>query len=119
MSQTIVILSPEEYLGRFPIKAEEVPRVIGKPIFVASSVVIKALKTNCIRMKDPRSALGKLHCMMDSSSMEANKTAIVDSKDPGELKFLGSTTSETRAIHIAQYNAAKANWESDENVKEA
>jgi uncharacterized membrane protein YgcG len=119
MSQAILVLSPEDYLERFPIKAEEVPRVIGKPIFVSSNVVIKALKTNCIRMKDPRSALGKLHCMMDSASMEANKTAIVASKDPSEIKFPGSTTAETRATHIAQYNAKRANWESDENVKEA
>jgi hypothetical protein len=73
MSQTISVLSPEDYLERFPIKAEEVPRVIGKPTFVSSNVVIKALKTNCIRMKDPRSALGKLHCMMDSSSVKMNK----------------------------------------------
>jgi hypothetical protein len=43
MSQTIVILSPEEYLERFPIKAEEVPRVIGKPTFVASSVVVNKI----------------------------------------------------------------------------
>jgi hypothetical protein len=119
MSQAILVLSSEDYLERFPIKAEEVPRVIGKPTFVSLNVVIKALKTNCILMKDSRSALGKLHCVMDSSRMEANKTAIVASKDPGELKFLGSTTSETRAIRIAQYNAAKANWESDENIKEA
>jgi hypothetical protein len=119
MSQTIAILSPEEYLERFPIKAEEVPQVIGKPTFVASSVVIKALKTNCIRMKDPRSSLGKLYCMMDSTSMEKNKIAVIASADPNELKFVGSTTVESRATHIAQYNVKKANWESDENVKEA
>jgi hypothetical protein len=119
MSQTIVILSPEEYLERFPIKAEEVPRVLGKPTFVASSVVIKALKTNCIRMKDPRSSLGKLHCMMDSTSLEKNKTAVIASADPGELRFAGSTTAESRATHTAQYNVKKANWDSDENVKEA
>jgi hypothetical protein len=52
MSQNILVLSPEDYLERFPIKAEEVPRVIGKPTFVSSNVVISALKTNCIRMKD-------------------------------------------------------------------
>jgi hypothetical protein len=103
-----------------PVKAEEVHRVIGKPTFVSSNVVIKALKTNCIHMKDSRSALGKLHCIMDTTSMEANKTAIIaSSKDPVELKFLGSATSETRAIHIAQYNVAKAHWESDKNIKEA
>jgi hypothetical protein len=40
MSQTILVLSPEDYLERFPIKAEEIPRVIGKPTFVLSNVVI-------------------------------------------------------------------------------
>jgi hypothetical protein len=107
MSQTILVLSSEDYLKRFPMKAEEVPRVIGKPTFVSSNVVIKALKTNCIRTKDSQSALGKLRCIMDTTLMEANKTAMVASKDPGELKFLGSTTSETRAIHIAQYMLQK------------
>jgi hypothetical protein len=102
MSQNILVLSPEDYLGRFPIKAEEVPQVIGKPTFFSSNVVISALKTNCIRMKDSQSSLGKLHCIMDLSSVEENKTAIVASKDPGELKFNGSTTAETRAIFIAQ-----------------
>jgi hypothetical protein len=70
-------------------------------------------------MKDPRSSLGKLHCMMDSTSMEKNKTAVIASADPGELRFVGSTTAESRATHIAQYNIKKAKWESDENVKEA
>jgi hypothetical protein len=67
------VLTPEEYLKSFPIKAE----VVGQPTFVAANVVITALKTNCIAMDDDRSALGKLHCMMDSSSMEANKTKIL------------------------------------------
>jgi hypothetical protein len=49
-------------------------------------------------MKDTRSSLGKLHYIMDSSSMEAGKTAILASKDPGELKFNGMPTGEVRAI---------------------
>jgi hypothetical protein len=51
MSDNITVLSPEEYLERFPMKAEEVPRQIGKPTFVSANVVISALKTNCIRTK--------------------------------------------------------------------
>jgi hypothetical protein len=70
-------------------------------------------------MKDPRSSPGKLHCMMDSTSMKKNKIAVIASADPGELKFMGSITAGSRATHIAQYNVKKANWESDENVKEA
>jgi hypothetical protein len=34
MNYNITVLSPEEYLERFPIQAEEVPQVIGKPTFV-------------------------------------------------------------------------------------
>jgi hypothetical protein len=64
--------------------------------------VITALKTNCIEMKDNRSTLGKLHCMMESSSMEANKTAILASTDPGDLKFNGLATEELRAVHMTQ-----------------
>jgi hypothetical protein len=94
------VLTPEEYLERLPIQAEEVPLVVEKPTFVAANMVITALKTNCIDMDDDRSALGKLHCMMDSSSMEAGKTAILASKDPGELNFNGVTTEEMRAVHM-------------------
>jgi hypothetical protein len=57
--------------------------------------------------------------MMDLTSMEKNKTAVIASTDPGELRFSGSTTAESRATHTAQNNVKKANWESDENVKEA
>jgi hypothetical protein len=62
---------------------------VGKPTFVTANIVITALRTNCIDMDNDRSALGKFHCMIDSSSMEAGKTAILVSKDPGELDFNG------------------------------
>jgi hypothetical protein len=70
-------------------------------------------------MDDDRSALGKLHCMMDSSSMEANKQKILASKDPGELIYDGLATESLRAQHLASYSRKKALWEADKNVKEA
>jgi hypothetical protein len=94
MNWNYKVLTPEEYLESFPIKAEEVPPVVGQPTFVAANVVITALKTSCIAMDDDRSALGKLHCMMDSSSMESNKTKILVSTDPGELSYVGLETEK-------------------------
>jgi hypothetical protein len=119
MNWNYKVLAPEEYLEIFPIKAEEVPPVVGQPPFVAAIVVITALKTNCIAMDDDRSALGKLHCMMDSSSMEAGKTKILASKDTGELSYNGLATEALRAGHLASYIRKKALWESDKNLKEA
>jgi hypothetical protein len=113
------VLTLEEYLESFPIKAEEVPPVVGQPTLVAANVVITALKTNCIAMDDDRSALGKLHCMMYSSSMEANKTKILASKDPGKLNDDGLATEANRTQHLASYSRKKAFWESDKNLKEA
>ena len=78
MNWNYKVLTPEEYLEHFPIKAEEVPPVVGLPTFISSNVVITALKTNCIAMDDDRSNLGKLHCIMDTSSMEARISASTD-----------------------------------------
>jgi hypothetical protein len=57
--------------------------------------------------------------MMDSSSMETNKTKILASKDPGELNYTGLATDALRAQHLASYSRKKAFWESDKNLKEA
>jgi hypothetical protein len=119
MNWNYKVLTPEEYLESFPIKADEIPSVIGEPTFVAAYAVIRALKTNCIAMEDDRSALGKLHCMMDSSSLEATKTKILASTDPGELTYQGLKTEEQRAQHLASYSRRKAYWEADKNIKEA
>jgi hypothetical protein len=119
MNWNYKVLTPEEYLESLPIQAEEVPAVVGQPTFVAANVVITALKTNCIAMDDDRSALGKLHCMMDSLSMEANKQKILANKDPGELSYDGLTSEALRAQHLASYSRKKSLWEADKNVKEA
>jgi hypothetical protein len=119
MNWNYKVLTPEEYLESFPIQAEDVPPVVGQPTFVAANVVITALKTNCIAMDDDKSALGKLHCMMDSSSMEANKQQILASTDPGELNYGGLATEALRAQHLASYSRKKALWEADKNLKEA
>ena len=68
---------------------EEVDKVIGKPTFTKVNKVIVALKTNCIAMEDSRSNLGKLHCIMDSSHLEAGNNLITASIDPGELSYAG------------------------------
>ena len=109
----------EEYMEKFPVKPEEVKPVVGLPTFVASLAVTTAIKTNCIAMDDDRSNLGKLHCIMDTASMEAGKQKILASTDPGELKYSGIPTQEMRAIHLASYSRQKAYWESDKNLKEA
>ena len=116
MNWNYKVLTPEEYLEHFPIKAEEVQLVVGLPTFVSSNVVIVALKTNCIAQDDDRSVLGKLHCIMDTSSMEATFSA---STDPGELKYDGLATEELQANHLAKYSRKKALWEADKNVQEA
>ena len=115
MSWNCHVLTPEEYLEAFPTKAEEVPPVVGLPTFVSSNVVITALRKNCIAMDDDRSVLGKLHCIIDTSSMETVAASI----DPGELNYTGMTTAEARANHSATYSRQKALWEADKNVKEA
>ena len=119
MNYNITVLSPEAYLERFPIQAEEVPKVIGKPTFVSANRVIVALKKNCVNMKDTRSKVGKLHCIMDSKAHEEKKITIVASTDPGELDFTGKEKEEDRAVYLSKYCRQKAHWEADENIKEA
>jgi hypothetical protein len=70
-------------------------------------------------MHDDRSALGKLHCMMESSSLEANKAKILASTDPGELSYTGFATEALRAQHLASYIRKKALWEAYKNLKKA
>jgi hypothetical protein len=70
-------------------------------------------------MDDDRSALGKLHCIIDSSSMEQGKQKILASTDPGELNYTGLATEALRAGHLASYSRKKSFWESDKNLKEA
>jgi hypothetical protein len=55
---------------------------------------------------------------MDSSSMEADKTAIVASTDPGELDFNGKATEEIQAVYMTQYCVQKEHWGADENIKD-
>jgi hypothetical protein len=57
--------------------------------------------------------------MMDSSSMEANKTKSLAIKDPGESSYTGLVTEANRTQHLVSYSRQKALWESDKNLKEA
>jgi hypothetical protein len=50
----------EEYLSAFPIKMDEVDKVIGRPAFTKVNRVTVALKTNCIALEDNRSRVGSI-----------------------------------------------------------
>ena len=119
MNWSYKIFTPEEFLEEFPVKPEEIDPVVGIPTFVASLRVVTAIKTNSIAMDDDRSDLGKLHCIMDSSSLETNKTKVTASIDPGELDYSECKTEEERTIHLAKYSRQRFLWESDKNLKEA
>ena len=58
MQYQIAIKTVEKYLEAFPIKMEEVDKVIGRPTFTKVHKVIVAIKSNCIAMDDPRSREG-------------------------------------------------------------
>jgi hypothetical protein len=70
MQSQIITKMVEEYLIAFPIKMEKVHKVIGRPTFTKVNQVTVALKTNCIAMEDPRSWVGKLHCITNSQHLE-------------------------------------------------
>jgi hypothetical protein len=70
MQYQIVTKTVEEYLIAFPIKMEEVGKVIGRSTFTKMNQVTVALKTNCIAMEDSRSRVGRLHCITNSQHLE-------------------------------------------------
>jgi hypothetical protein len=70
MQYQILTKTVEEYLITFPIKMEEVDKVIGGRTFTKVNRVTVALETNCIAMEDPRSRVGRLHCITNSQHLE-------------------------------------------------
>jgi hypothetical protein len=114
----------EEYLTAFPIQMEEVDTVFGRPTFTKANKVMVALKTNCIAMEDTRSNLGKLHCIIDTKQLEADKQTISPSTDPGQIDFneldlTDTTFPEAREAYMIVYTQQKYLWDSDRNLKEA
>jgi hypothetical protein len=65
MQYQITTKTVEEYLTAFPIKMEEVNKVLGRPNFTKVNRVTVTLKTNCIAMEDPRSMVGRIHCIVN------------------------------------------------------
>jgi hypothetical protein len=95
----------EEYLTSFLIQMEEVGTVIGRPTFTKANRVTVALKTNCTAMEDTRSNLGKLHCIMDTKQLEADKQTIPPSTDPGQIiKTSISTTMERGSLLLLMFS---------------
>jgi hypothetical protein len=109
----------EEYFNEFPEQPEEVGKIIGIPSFTTVYKVVLALKNNCIAMEDPRSALGKLHCIANTANLEPTGVAIPPSIDPGELSFAHLVLPQSRDTHLIWYTNRKHLWDSDNNLKEA
>jgi hypothetical protein len=89
MQYQIITKTVEEYLSAFPIKMEEVDKVIGRPIFTKVNRVTVALKTNCIAMEDARSRVGRLHYIVNSRHLEQGGIGIPPSVNPGIPTFVG------------------------------
>jgi hypothetical protein len=78
------------------------------------------LKTNCISIEDERSNLGKLHCIIDSTHMEAGGVGVVPSINPGPITFEGlADTQAAKDTYLIAYYAQKELSVADKNLKEA
>ena len=119
MQYQIETKTVEEYLIAFPIKMEEVDKVIGRPTFTKINKVIVAIKRNCIAMDDTRSRVGKLHCIMNSQHLETGGIGIPPSVNPGPATFAGLASAAARDNYIIDHTAQMAQWQADCNVKEA
>jgi hypothetical protein len=112
MQRQIKAKTAEEYLLAFPIQVEEVDKIIDRPTFTSTNKVITALKTNCISIEDERSGLGKLHCIIDSTYMEAGGVG------PGPISFAGLDGKQAaKDTYLIAYYAQKELWVADKNLK--
>jgi hypothetical protein len=117
MQRQLEAKTVEEYLLAFPIQMEEVDKIIDRPTFSSCNKIIVALKTNCISIEDDRSGLGKLHCIIDSAPMEANRVGIVASINQGPLSFTGlADTQAAKDTYLIGYYAQKELWVADKNL---
>ena len=98
---------------------EEVNKVIGRPTFTKVHKVIVAIKSNCIAMDNPRSRVGKLHCICNSQHLEAEGVGVPASRNPGPPTFVGLDDLAARDNYIIDHTQLQAQWQSDVNVKEA
>jgi hypothetical protein len=100
MQYQIITKTVEEYLVAFPIKMEEVDKVIGRPTFTKVNRVTVALKTNCIAMEDPRPRVGKLYCIINSQHLEQGGLGIPPSANPGTPTFVGLADALARENYM-------------------
>jgi hypothetical protein len=103
MQYQIITKMVEEYLIASPIKMEEVDKVIGRPTFTKFNLVTVALKTNCIAMEDPRSRVGRLHCIVNSQHIEQGGIGIPPSENPGPLTFVGLLDTLARENYMLDH----------------
>jgi hypothetical protein len=81
--------------------------------------VIVVLKTNCIAMEDPRSMVGRLHCIVNSRHLEQGGIGIPASVNPGPPTFVGLEAALARENYMPDHTTRLAQWQADCNVKEA
>jgi hypothetical protein len=117
MQYQITTKTVEEYLSTFPIKMEEVDRVIGRPTFTKVNQVTVALKTNCIAMEDPRSRVGRLHYIVNSQHLDQGGIGIPPSVNPGTPTFAGFVDALAQENYMLDHTALRAQWQADCNVK--
>jgi hypothetical protein len=119
MQYQIVTKTVEEYLIAFPIKMEEVGKVIGRLTSTKVNQVTVALKTNCIAMEDSRSRVGRLHCITNSQHLEQGGIGIQPSVNPGTPTFVGLEDALARENYMLNHTTRLARWQAGCNVKEA
>jgi hypothetical protein len=119
MQYQITTKTVEEYLIAFPIKMEEVDKVIGRPTVTKVNQVTVALKTNCYAMEDPRSRVGRLHCIVNSQHLEQGGIGILLSVNPGPPSFVSLVDALAQENYVLDHTALLAQWQADCNVKEA
>jgi hypothetical protein len=119
MQYQITTKTVEEYLSAFPIKMEEVDKVIGRPLFTKVNRVTVALKTNCIVMEDDKSRVGRLHYIINSQHLEQGGVGIPPSVNPGIPTFVGLADALAQKNYMLDHTTRLAQWQADCNAKEA
>jgi hypothetical protein len=70
-------------------------------------------------MEDPRSMVGRLHCIVNSRHLEQGGIGIPPSVNPGTPTFVGLVDVLARENCMLDHTARLAQWQADCNVKEA
>ena len=68
--------SPEEFASLFKVKRNDVPRIIGKPIFTVVKPILDAVKVNLINMGDDRNLIWRKLHITENARLLPNGTAL-------------------------------------------